>query len=69
MDDQGKKLEIKTSGGHKITLDDNGRKATVQSTGDVEIKAGMGMKLEASTTMDIKASGPVNIKGAVVNIN
>ncbi|MCA9931027.1 MAG: hypothetical protein KC419_21225, partial [Anaerolineales bacterium] len=69
MDDQGKKLEIVTSGGHKIIMDDNGRKITFQSVGDVEIKAGMNMKLEASGMMDIKASGPVNIKGAMVNIN
>ncbi|MFQ5433574.1 MAG: VgrG-related protein [Anaerolineae bacterium] len=69
MDDQEKKLEIITSGGHKISMDDNGRKITIQSVGDIEIKAGMNMKLEASGMMDIKASGQVNIKGTMVNIN
>ena len=62
-------IEIKTSGGHKITLDDNARKTTIQSSGDVEIKAGMNLKIEAGAMMDLKASGPVNIKGAIVNIN
>lgn len=69
MDDQGKKIEILSSGGHKIILDDNGRKITIQSVGDVEVKAATNMKLNAGATMDISASGPVNIKGAVVNIN
>jgi uncharacterized protein involved in type VI secretion and phage assembly len=69
MDDQGKKLEIKTSGGHKVTLDDNGRKVIIESTADIQIKAGINMKLEASANVDIQAGGQVNIKGAMVNLN
>lgn len=69
MDDQGKKVELTTAGGHKITLDDNSRKITIQATGDVEVKSGTNMTLQAGAAMEIKASGPINIKGAVVNIN
>lgn len=69
MDDQGKKLEITSSGGHKITLDDNGRKIIVESTGDLEVKAGMNMKLQAGINMDIQAGAMVNIKGSMVKLN
>ena len=69
IDDQGKTIEISSSGGHKIVLDDNGRKVTMESTGDVQVTAGLNMKLEASANIDIQASGMVNIKGATVNIN
>jgi uncharacterized protein involved in type VI secretion and phage assembly len=69
MDDQGKRIEITSSGGHKITLDDNSRKLTIQATGDVEVKSGTNMTLQAAANMDIKAGGPINIKGAIVNIN
>ncbi len=69
MDDQGKKLEITSSGGHKVTLDDNGRKVIIESTGDIQIKAGLNMKLEASANIDIQAGTQVNIKGAMVNLN
>ena len=69
MDDQGKKLELVSSGGHKVTMDDNGRKLSVESTGDLEVKAGMNMKLQAGMNLDIQATAQVNIKGAMVNIN
>ncbi|MCB8982480.1 MAG: VgrG-related protein [Ardenticatenaceae bacterium] len=69
LDDQGKKAEVSSSGGHKITLDDNGRKVSIESSGDIQIKSTANLKLEAGGMMDIKASGPVNIKGALVNLN
>ena len=67
MDDQGKKLVISSSGGNKITMDDNSRKVSIESAMSIQIKAAVDMKLEA-TTIDIQASGPVNVKGAVVNL-
>ena len=69
IDDQGKKIEITSSGGNKIVIDDNMRKVTVESGGDVQVKAGMNMKLEATGNIDMQANGMVNIKGSVVNIN
>lgn len=69
LDDQEKKAEVSSSGGHKITLDDNGRKINVESSGDLQIKSATNLKIEAGAMLDIKASGPVNIKGAVVNLN
>ncbi|MBP6469951.1 MAG: VgrG-related protein [Chloroflexi bacterium] len=69
LDDQGKKAEVSSSGGHKITMDDNGRKISIDSSGDIQIKSATNLKLEAGAMLDIKASGPVNIKGAMVNLN
>jgi len=69
LDDQGKKAEVSSSGGHKITMDDNGRKISVESSGDLQIKSATNLKIEAGAVLDIKASGPVNIKGAMVNLN
>lgn len=68
LDDQGKKMEMATSGGQKISMDDNARSVKVESGMTLEIKTGTQMKLEAAT-IDIQASGPVNIKGAMVNLN
>jgi phage protein D/phage baseplate assembly protein gpV len=69
MDDAGSKIEIKSSGGLKITLDDGGSKITVNSGGEIEVKASGNMKLEAGGNMDIKANGQMNLKGAMINLN
>jgi uncharacterized protein involved in type VI secretion and phage assembly len=85
LDDKNKKLEIKSAGGMEITVDDNsgdvkvkgggnlvidaGRKLELKSGGDVSIQATMNMKLQANGMIDITANGPVNIKGAMVNLN
>ncbi len=67
MDDQGKKLEIATTGGQKMTMDDNARSIKVESGMTLEIQAATQIKLKAAT-IDIEASGPVNVKGAIVNL-
>jgi hypothetical protein len=36
---------------------------------DIEIKSSASAKVEASSGLDLKASGTMNIKGATVNIN
>jgi len=36
---------------------------------DIEIKSSGSAKIEASSGMDLKASGNMNVKGATVNIN
>lgn len=67
MDDQSKKVEITSSNGQKLSMDDNAKSIKVESGMTLEIKASTQMKLEAAT-IDIQASGPVNIKGAMVNL-
>lgn len=69
LDDTNKKVEIVTSGGHQIVLDDSGRKIIIESGGDVEVKASMDLKLSAGANMDLEATGQLNIKGAMVNLN
>jgi uncharacterized protein involved in type VI secretion and phage assembly len=68
-DDANKKVEIVTAGGHKIVLDDSGRKVSIESSGDLEVKAGTNLKISANANIDVQASGQVNIKGAMVNLN
>jgi uncharacterized protein involved in type VI secretion and phage assembly len=69
MDDQAKKVEVSEPSGLKVTLDGNARKLTATSPGDIEMSATGSLKLKANGTLDVNASGPVTIKGAVVNIN
>jgi len=70
---------------NKIVIDAKDNKISIASDKDIEISAPNGKviinakdlvvkstastKIEASAGMDIKASGPMNIKGAIVNIN
>ncbi|MFZ0548382.1 MAG: VgrG-related protein [Candidatus Promineifilaceae bacterium] len=69
LDDNQKKITVKSKGGLTITMDDNGRKMTVESNGDIEIKADMNMKLQSGANMDLQASGQLNLKGAMINLN
>jgi phage protein D len=70
MDDQGKKVLIKTTNGHSCAIDDNPPgKIALDTSGDVQIKAGMNLKLEAGINVDIKAGAQVNVKGAMINLN
>jgi uncharacterized protein involved in type VI secretion and phage assembly len=45
------------------------KSSTTVKTRDIEIKPSGSAKIEASSGMDLKASGTMNIKGATVNIN
>jgi phage baseplate assembly protein gpV len=76
LDDAGTKIMVKSSGGLTVTLDDGGQKITVESGGDIELNATAGMTLKANGTfkvnaasMNLEASGPVTIKGAMINLN
>ncbi len=76
LDDAEKKIEIKSSGGATITMDDNTKKVSLGSGGDVETKStanttikGVNVKIEASGKIDLTASGPVTIKGSMINLN
>lgn len=68
MDGKNKKVEI-VNDDMTVTIDKTGKKITVDaSAGDVEVK-GKNIKLTATGTMDLSASGAVTIKGATVKIN
>jgi uncharacterized protein involved in type VI secretion and phage assembly len=83
--DGSQKIEIigaKTSS--KITLDEVQKKITLESGGDIELKAtgnltlsGINIKVSATGNLEatatgtgkVEATGPLTVKGAVVNIN
>jgi phage protein D len=69
LDDANKKISIVSGNGLKIVIDDNGNKVTLDSSGEVELKAGTNLKIQASGNIDIQANGQVNVKGATVNLN
>jgi len=84
-DADGKKVEILTTDGRSITLNDKDKKIIIETQGvkviledqkisidaptEVNIKAGTNLKMEATGNMDIKATGQLTLKGAIVNIN
>lgn len=84
LNDVDKKVEIQTSNGLKITMDEASNtitlkspavkvelkqdKLAVESTGDINLK-GVNIKLEANANLDIKANGQVNINGTMINLN
>jgi uncharacterized protein involved in type VI secretion and phage assembly len=69
LDGTNKKIEL-LDGTLSITLDDTGKKITIDggSAADVEIK-GKNIKLQASAQLSLTATGPAELKGAMVNIN
>ncbi len=73
-------IELKTKGGHTITLDDAGKKITMKSTlghtiemsdtgASVKIKSQGSVSIEAMTTMELKANGPLTVKGLPIQLN
>ncbi len=69
LDDANGKVEVVSNGGLSLVLDDNGRKVTIDSTGDIEITAGGNLQLEANGNMDLSANGQVTVQGATINLN
>ncbi|MGA9377472.1 MAG: VgrG-related protein [Phormidium sp.] len=80
LDDKDQFIELKTKNGHSVRLDDRNRKIEIKSNGghtyvmddmsrSVKIKSVGSMSIEATTTMDIKASGIVTVKGALIKLN
>lgn len=66
IDTKDKKISIKSDKDIEISAP-NG-KVTIEAK-DIEAKSTASAKVEASSGMDLKASGTMNIKGATVNIN
>lgn len=84
MDDKEKSVSVTASGGNKITISDDGIEL-VASQGDLSLsapsgevkiagsslsaKADSGATIESSSTLDVKASATLGLRGATVNIN
>jgi hypothetical protein len=79
MSETDKKIEIKTSK-HTVTLDDDANKVTIESGGDMDLKAGdSGTMNITAGTISIKASsggatvdgggGAVTVKGTQIKLN
>jgi phage protein D len=76
LNDKDSKLEIEASGGATLTVDNAGKvelksnsDITIEAQGNMELKSLRNMKLNATGNMDLQATGPVNVKGATVNLN
>jgi uncharacterized protein involved in type VI secretion and phage assembly len=76
MSDKDKKIHLVTSNGQELLVDDNASNVKVKTTGTVNIESSGAMTIKSSgnltiegSMIDVKASGPLNLKGAVVNIN
>ncbi|HBB31836.1 MAG TPA: type IV secretion protein Rhs [Cyanobacteria bacterium UBA8803] len=78
LDDRNKKVQIETQGGLSVLLDDSGKQIQIKSgtgtitmkqiTGEINIKAGTKLTLDAAT-IDISATGPVTVKGLPIKLN
>jgi uncharacterized protein involved in type VI secretion and phage assembly len=84
-DTDAKKIEIVSTDGRSIIIDDKSKKITIKTSSvemtvedskltieagsDVSIKANGSLKIEASGNLDIKAGGQVTVKGAMINLN
>lgn len=66
IDSSNKKISIECGG--DIELSATKGKITINAK-EIEIKSTSSAKIEASTGMDLKASGPMKIEGSMVNIN
>ncbi len=67
VDPKGNGITIKSSDDSITIRCDNGKLKL--SAMEIEIVATTGVKIEANTTIDVKAAAPLTLKGAVVNIN
>lgn len=76
IDKSGANRIVITSADNKITIEAQGDiairssagKLTIDAVG-VEIKSSTDVKIQAQTGIDVSATGQVNVKGALVNIN
>ncbi len=66
IDSKENKISIKSEKDIEISAP-NG-KVTIEAT-NIEAKSSASAKIEASSSMDLKASGTMTVKGATVNIN
>lgn len=54
--------------GNRVTIESASGAITIQAAGNLALRASA-ISIDASASLDLKASGPVTIKGAVVRLN
>ncbi|MEQ8464592.1 VgrG-related protein [Coleofasciculus sp. E1-EBD-02] len=77
LDDKNKKAEVQTQDGHYVLLDDGGRKIELKCGGTTITMKQMGNSITIKGTsitldaqkIDIKATGPVAVKGTPIKLN
>jgi phage protein D len=76
LDDANGQITLRSAGGLEVVLDDAHQKVSVTSSDTVEVTAtraltlkAANVKVEASGSLDLQASGPVRVKGATVSLN
>lgn len=65
-DDKKRKIYLKREG---IEIDGVDDPVEVHTNGDIKVKSGANITLEADGKIDIKAAGNVNITGSTINLN
>jgi phage protein D/phage baseplate assembly protein gpV len=78
LDDKNKKIEIKSTGNLSMVMDDGGKQIQLksgggtitmkQTTGEINIKAGSKLTLDAAT-IEISSKGPLPVKGLPIKLN
>jgi uncharacterized protein involved in type VI secretion and phage assembly len=61
LNDSDACIEIETKGGHKVKMDDRGQSVSVNSTGNLSLKA--------QGNIEIKANGTITVNGAMIYLN
>lgn len=61
LNDSDTCIEIETKGGHKIKMDDRGQSISIDSTGNLSLKA--------TGNIEIKANGTITVNGAMISLN
>ncbi|MHB1295101.1 MAG: VgrG-related protein [Anaerolineae bacterium] len=82
--DQDQRVLLETAGGLALTLDDGQREVTLESSGDLTLKAGANLTIEATANLELKGQmfslkgnakgevdggGMLDVKGGLVKIN
>lgn len=67
--DGGGGITIEDKNGNKIALDTGSNTLTIEVKGSAKVKAQAGLSLETDGNLSLKASGQVEIKGAIINLN
>lgn len=69
LDDANKKVEIESSGGKKITIDDNGNSITIEGAETVNVKSSGALNVEAGGTLKLKGSSKVEVSAPTVEVS
>jgi len=61
LNDSDRKIEVQSNLGHKVTLDDSNSSISIESKGNITIKA--------VGNMDLNANGVITVKGQLIRLN